>query len=501
NGVRVRPFALPNFQPSWVKFELNSSTGEISNLERIGLKNKDNTPMSGLPNLSGQAGLAYSDEVGADVFGRRLENDPLGVDLEGITRAADGTYWMVDEYRPSILHFDNTGKLIERYVPQGSNASGIITGVEALPAVYAQRRANRGFEAVAYQNGKVYAFIQSALDNPDVANDRTSRDSLNLRILEFDSQTKQTTAEYLYRLESLQADKIGDAVSLENGKILVVERDDNSGAAAFKKVFQIDLAEATNLMTADLTRLPAGKTIETASLAELTAAGIQLVNKTLYVDLIAAGYDPKNEAKVEGLTLLDTGEIAVVTDNDFGIGGATLDPATGILTPKFPGDIPALGIVLPNEIEANTISGISNVTGSNYADEIVGNNQANQIAGGAGKDSLTGGGATDIFSYQNSDEADDMIIDFSGDDTISISATNFGGGLRAGVALSMQAAATGVFVSGTNPQPLGTSANFLYNTQTGVLSFDSDGTGANSAIVIATLEGAPNLMLNQIAIA
>ncbi|MFB2937339.1 esterase-like activity of phytase family protein [Aerosakkonemataceae cyanobacterium BLCC-F154] len=501
NGVRVRPFPLPNFQPSWIKFELNPNTGEVSNLERIGLRNKDNTPMSGLPNLQGQAGLAYSDEVGADVFGNILENDPFGVDLEGITRAPDGTYWMVDEYRPSILHFDATGKLVERYVPEGSNASGVVTGVEALPAVYAQRRANRGFEAVAYQNGKVYAFIQSAIDNPDVANDRTSRDSLNLRIVEFDPQTKQTTGEYLYRLESLQADKIGDAVSLENGKILVAERDDNSGAGAFKRVFQIDLAEATNLMTADLTRLPAGKTIETSSLEELTAAGIRPVNKTLYVDLIAAGYDPKNEAKVEGLALVDTGEIAVVTDNDFGIGGASLDPATGILTPQFPGDVPTLGIVLPDETETNKINGVNNVSGSSYADEIIGNDRANQITGDAGEDTLTGAGGADMFSYQTADEADDMITDFSDDDMLSISATNFGGGLRAGVALSNQASATGVFVSGTNPQPLGTSANFLYNTQTGVLSFDSDGTGANSAIVIATLEGAPNLTLNQIAIA
>lgn len=501
NGVTSRPFALPNFQPSWVKFELNPRTGEISNLQRIGLKNKDNTPMSGLPNLQGQAGLANSDEIGVDVFGRRLENDPFGVDLEGITRAADGTYWMVDEYRPSILNFDANGELIERYVPQGANASGVITGVEALPAVYAQRRANRGFEAVAFQNGKVYAFIQSAIDNPDVANDRTSRDSVNLRILEFDPQTKRTTAEYLYRLESLQADKIGDAVSLGNGKFLVVERDDNSGAGAFKKVFQIDLAEATNLSTANLSSLPAGKTIETASLAELTAAGIRSVTKTLYVDLIAAGYDPKNEAKVEGLALLDTGEIAVVTDNDFGIGGAALNPTTGILTPRFPGDIPAFGLVLPNNTQTNRISGVNNATGSAYADRIIGNNQANQIVGGAGSDTLTGAGGADTFSYQNPDEGDDRITDFSSDDIISISATNFGGGLRAGVALSTQASARGVFVSATNPQPLGTSANFLYNTQTGVLSFDPDGTGATSTIVIATLQGAPNLRANQIAIA
>jgi len=35
----------------------------------------------------------------------------------------------------------------------------------------------------------------------------------------------------------------------------------------------------------------------------------------------------------------------------------------------------------------------------------------------------------------------------------------------------------------------GTSANFLYNTGTGVLGFDSDGTGLNPAVMIAALDG------------
>jgi hypothetical protein len=38
-------------------------------------------------------------------------------------------------------------------LPEGSNESGVDVGVEAIPGLYAQRRANRGFEAVAYENG------------------------------------------------------------------------------------------------------------------------------------------------------------------------------------------------------------------------------------------------------------------------------------------------------------------------------------------------------------
>lgn len=499
NGVSSRPFPLPSFQPSWMRFEVNPNTGSIANFQRIGLTNKDGKPLTGLSNLQGANGLANSDEPPVDVFGKALNLDPFGTDLEGITRADDGTYWMVEEYRPSILHFDSNGQLIERYVPQGANASGVVTGVEALPRVYAQRRANRGFEGVAYQNGKVYAFIQSAIDNPDVANDSNSRNSLNLRILEFDPNTKTTTGEYLYRLESRNSDKIGDAVSLGNGKFLVVERDDNTGSGAFKKVYQIDLTEATNLSKADLSKLPAGKTIETATVDELTAAGIKPVGKQLSVDLIAAGYDPGNEAKVEGLTVIDANTIAVVNDNDFGIGGATLDTETGILSPKFPNLSPQLGIIT-NSSEQSNVSNVNNITGTAFNDKLTGNSNANVIEGGNGKDTLAGGGGADTFSYKSASEGGDIITDFSSDDRISLSAAGFGGGLTAGVALKTTAATTGVFVSGTAPSTLGTSANILYNTNTGVLSFDPDGTGSQTPIAIATLSSKPALTLDRIAI-
>ncbi len=35
----------------------------------------------------------------------------------------NGSFWMVDEYRPAIYHFDPTGVLVNRYVPQGTAAA------------------------------------------------------------------------------------------------------------------------------------------------------------------------------------------------------------------------------------------------------------------------------------------------------------------------------------------------------------------------------------------
>ncbi|XQQ06391.1 MAG: choice-of-anchor I family protein [Leptolyngbya sp. IPPAS B-1204] len=344
-----RPFALPEFQPRLIRFELNPSTGQISITEQIGLSRADGTPLTGLPNLqSGAAGTAYTDEVPVDLNGKRLINDPLGGDFEGIVVAPDGTFWLVDEYRPAIYHFDAQGKLIDRFIPQGEPTADGSFGTPVLPAVYAQRRANRGFEAVALEGNKLYAFIQSALDNPDTTNDATSRASRNLRILEFDVVSKQVTGEYLYILDDISAsssartDKIGDAVSLGNGKFLVVERDDRSGVNANKLIYEIDLQGASNISG----QAPTDKTIEQLSVAELAALGLNPVEKRLVTNAAAIGYT--GVEKLEGLALVDQNTIAIINDNDFGIGGAETKGDGTLTNPTVP-DAIKLGLVQFNQ--------------------------------------------------------------------------------------------------------------------------------------------------------
>lgn len=151
-------------------------------------------------------------------------------------------------------------------------------------------------------------------------------------------------------------------------------------------------------------------------------------------------------------------------------------------------------------VDKDTLSNIENIVGTGFNDTLVGNAGVNIIAGGAGRDTLTGGGGVDIFVYGASTQGGDTITDFGGNDIFQISASGFGGGLEEGIALSMTASTTGVFVSDANPIPTGTSANFLYNTGTGVLSFDRDGTGSNATVVIATLDKVPSLGLNQFTI-
>jgi len=408
-----RPFFLPDFQPEIVSFELNRTTGEISITNRTGLFRQDGTtPLTGLPNLqAGANGLAYTDEIAVDLDNNILANDPLGADLEGIVIAENGDYWMVDEYRPAIYHFDVNGKLIDRFIPQGTATApnpdqpvGTF-GTEVLPFVYAQRRNNRGFEAVALEGTKLYAFIQSPIDNPDVANDATSKASLNLRILEFDIVSKQVTGEYLYLLEGLPAtDKIGDAVSLGNGKFAVVERDDNGTSAGNKLIYKIDLAGATNINNPANFTLPANKTIEQLSSAELVAANITPVTKSLIANAAQLGYT--GVEKLEGLALVAPNTLALINDNDFNISGNTTAEKLGIL--ELPNNLTTVQPTFPNGFGSNNSDTVNLQPGQFFSAgdgaDFVEGSQGNTILAGNGDDTVLVGSDSSVSGNDGNDQ-------------------------------------------------------------------------------------------------
>jgi serralysin len=148
-------------------------------------------------------------------------------------------------------------------------------------------------------------------------------------------------------------------------------------------------------------------------------------------------------------------------------------------------------------VERDTLINIENVVGTRYRDSFIGNVGSNVFEGGGSKDIFTGGGGADTFVYRNPSEGGDTITDFAWNDFFNISAAGFGGGLADGVSLSLTDAMTGVFVSGSNPTPIGTNATFLYDTGTGLLSFDRDGIGSNSVLKLATLSNSPSLSFEQ----
>lgn len=424
-----RPFALPNFQPELVRFNLNQTTGQITITSRIKLTKADGSPLTGLPNLqAGAQGTAYTDEVGVDLFGTQLTNDPFGADLEGIVVAPDGSFWLPDEYRPAIYHFDSTGKLLDRFVPAGTAASvGAAAGTygtETLPAVYDQfRRANRGFEAIAMQGTKVYAFIQTNLDNP--TGSAAIRNNGVIRILEIESTTGAVTGEFVYVMRDTTAggtaktDKIGDAVSLGNGKFLVVERDDRTGADSNKLIYEINLTGATNVFGTAIATATTGTTLESLNAVGLVSNSIRPVDKRLVVNAAAIGYT--GISKLEGLAVVDADTIAVLNDNDFAMAGPIAGDGSAPINPS------------PEPIRL----GIIDFTGSNGLD--ASDRDVDGTSGGGGKISInkqpvfgmympdtigsyTVSGQTYYVTANEGDDRDDFI---NPDETIRVGAGGY----------------------------------------------------------------------------
>lgn len=271
-----RPFLLPEFQPRWVTFLYDTSTKTLKLGEETRLT-VNNRKLTGLPNkFDGEKW----DELPVDVKNKALRYDLMGLDAEGIARAEDGTYWMADEYRPSLVHFSADGKLLKRFVPKGSPKG---TGIETLPERYLKRRANGGFEGVAYRDGVVYGFLQSSLAGEDG----------QTHILAVDAKTGTVKADYLYQFEKAPegwpvVTKIGDGASLPDGSFVLIEQNSEAGEKAIHSVYRIRL----------------GKDGE-------------LVAKELVADLVALGL--KKYGKVEGLTMIDGQTLAILTDNDFGV--------------------------------------------------------------------------------------------------------------------------------------------------------------------------------------
>ncbi len=368
---RVRTYFLPDLQPQLIRFEYNPKDGSLSIVDQLSLTRQDGTPLTGLPNLP-------TDDTGRipiDENGNILAYDPLGADLEGIVKSPDGSYWMADEYRPAIYHFEANGTLINRFVPEGLPAD---LGTAAFPEVYNTRVANRGFEAIAYQDDKVYAFVQSPFDNPSSANTST------IRILEFDPQTQTTIGEYLYIQEDKGggSDKIGDAVATNQiGEFLVIERDSSTEADSKKVVFRIDLTQATNLQSLPADILAEGETFDSLTLEQLAAKGINPVTKEVHTDLAAVGYTFTD--KPEGLTWINETTIAVLNDNDFaetgipiGLGIITLNTNNTLDASDRDGGInmanwPIFGMYQPDTIASYTVDGQTYYVTANEGDSRV----------------------------------------------------------------------------------------------------------------------------------
>ncbi|HLO76342.1 MAG TPA: M12 family metallopeptidase [Magnetospirillum sp.] len=135
---------------------------------------------------------------------------------------------------------------------------------------------------------------------------------------------------------------------------------------------------------------------------------------------------------------------------------------------------------------ALAISGIGNgqdnlLTGNDAANSLSGGSGADILVGGTGADTLTGGAGADVFYYARPGDGGDTVTDFlRGTDHIRLNSANFGN-------ITTAQLSAGRFAANSNGHATVAAAQVLFNTTTGGLSYDADGTGGTAAVTIATL--------------
>jgi Ca2+-binding RTX toxin-like protein len=142
-------------------------------------------------------------------------------------------------------------------------------------------------------------------------------------------------------------------------------------------------------------------------------------------------------------------------------------------------NINGFGNTLSNTITGNEANNL--LSGKSGDDTLVGGG-SDRLVGGLGADTLTGGAGADRFIRKYSDTGVDTITDFNvASDRFIVSASGFGGELFSGAVITQSQFAV------KGEAALDESTRFIYDSTTGGLFFDADGTGTSQIIQVAQL--------------
>ena len=301
--------------------ELRIVGDAVELVRAIPLKGQDGRPLTGLP-TPGSANSRMEPALRPD--GSPHAPDPGGIDSEGLAVARDGSFWIGEEYGPSLLRVSPDGKVRARWVPHGTEASfaGAPYPVEAvLPPLAAARHVNRGFEAIALSDdgARLHLAFQSPLAHPD---QQAHAAAAHVRLWTIDTSAGVLLAQYLYPLDeptSFRRDsakepvqrsdiKVSELLCVGANRLLVLERGSET-----TKLYLVQL-DPTCVLTDEHAVAETRPTVE-----ELSAGGsldLPVLAKRL---LLSTDEHPEVSADLEGMVMLDERTLLLVNDNDFGI--------------------------------------------------------------------------------------------------------------------------------------------------------------------------------------
>jgi hypothetical protein len=351
-------FPVSSYAPRIYKLQFDKTGGDghfygsYKVVSMVELKNRDGKPLSGMPN-----GFKVTDkESGFDQHGKPIPSDNEGVDTEALVRLSDGSFWIGEEYAPSLMHVDAQGRLMQRIVPDTvdgdlSNAHYDVAGL--LPKILRKRRLNRGIEGVALSPDEksLYFIMQSPLANPDKATYAKSRNVRVFKVSLKDGEYAGLVGEYLYRFDlpetfgdtrtgagdvkknpdgsyrSVTSDKIkiSEMTVLPSGELVVLER-----VSKTTKLYRIELDGATNLLGSKYDDEQTRPTLE--EISEPRVVGIRPVQKSLVFNSMQDA--PGLPRKVEGVASIGKDRLVLINDNNF-VGSVTVRATVVDLKPQL----------------------------------------------------------------------------------------------------------------------------------------------------------------------
>jgi len=257
-----------------------------------------------------------------------LPFNPGGMDIEDIHTLPGGGFILVEEYAPSVVIAGADGHVLRRYTPAGKTLPGAnYTVSDTLPAVFNQRRANRGFEGLAVSDDGLTAYIMTQSPMGSTSSGSPYRDSSLIRVLRLNIGNPlnlQLTGEFLFKMlpatdfpnNAARDLKISASAWVSPDRLLITEGTDKIGFGGHKVVL-LDLTAATDVLAlADASTLPL---VYEKVTTDFAALGITLGATSVVADLIN-NVPEILERKLEGMTILNANEIVISSDNDFGIG-------------------------------------------------------------------------------------------------------------------------------------------------------------------------------------
>lgn len=228
---------------------------------------------------------------------RRLTGADL--DPESFRQVSDGSYWVGEEFNPSLVHFNDKGEML---APPFT-----LTGLSSVDNPSSEKATlprSRGFEGMAIAaDGKwLYPLLEGEVEG--------SQPGLNIYTFDIAGQrfinSHANQPSFRYRLDE-GASAIGDFTMFSESSGLVIERDSKEGSKArVKKVYQVDFEQ-------------------------LDAEGYLI--KTLVADLLKVEdpHDLNQDGSllfsfpfwtIEGLVVINQTTLGIVNDNNYPLGQA-----------------------------------------------------------------------------------------------------------------------------------------------------------------------------------